>query len=313
MFQKATRKQAKLKLAVTGPSGSGKTYSALMLAKGIGGKIALIDTENKSASLYADSKGMPEFDTLDLGPPYTTIKYLDAMNAAVKAGYDVLIIDSGTHQWAGDGGILSRKEKLDQKPGSNSYTNWGQLTPEQEGFKASILQAPIHMIMTLRSKQDYVLEKNEKGKSVPVKVGMAPIQRDGLEYEFSTVFDADMSHNVTVSKDRSGLFDGQYFRITEETGKTLGKWLSSGDKDAPKLSPDEFIVSGKLNGKKISVLEIGELDSWAKNAAEYIAKLGDDPEKSGIDMARSYRAVKRRIAELQPSMFEAAPSGGLNS
>ena len=245
MFQKATRRKAKLKLTITGPSGAGKTLSALLLAKGIGGKIAVIDTENDSASLYADQEltldgkkvKLPEFDSMNLTPPYTTARYLEAIAEAVRAGYEIVVVDSGTHQWAGDGGILSRKEKLDQKPGSNSYTNWGQLTPEQEKFKAAILQAPIHLIMTLRSKQDYVLEKNEKGKSMPVKVGLAPIQRDGMEYEFTTVFDADMSHNVTVSKDRTGLFDGKYFPITEETGKELATWLSTGAEAKPLAPP----------------------------------------------------------------------------
>lgn len=264
MFQKATRRRAKLKIAITGPSGSGKTYSALLLAKGIGGKIALIDTENDSASLYADQPGMPEFDTMNLRPPYTTAKYLEAMNAAVAAGYEILIVDSASHQWAGEGGVLARKEALDQKPGSNSYTNWGKLTPEQEKFKASILQSPIHLIVTLRSKQEYALSRDEKsGKNKVEKLGMAPIQRDGMEYEFTTVFDADMTHNVTTSKDRTGLFDGKYFMLAEATGKELAAWLFNAAEakvpapaaGAPQQAGAEGVPPGSANPPRITSSE----------------------------------------------------------
>lgn len=255
MFKKAVRKRAKLKLAITGPSGSGKTLSSLYIAKGLGGKVAVIDTENGSASLYAGRSDVPEFDSFELTSPYTTQAYLKAINEAVKAGYDVLIIDSGSHQWAGDGGILTRKEQADQKPGSNSYTNWGRFTPEHEQFKSAILQMPIHLIMTLRSKQEYVLQQNEKGKQAPIKVGMAPVQRESFEYEFSSVLDVDMTHTAESSKDRTGLFDGQRFKITQETGEKLGAWLNTGtiqgeESNSPtvmtphperKLTADEFM------------------------------------------------------------------------
>lgn len=230
MFQKAERKQAKLKLALTGPSGSGKTYSALLMATGIGKKIALIDTENASASLYADRF---EFDTMVMKPPYTIPRYLEAIRAAIGARYDVLIIDSLSHAWAGEGGILDKKAKLDSRVGSNSFTNWSSLTPEQEQLFSGIMNADINMICTMRSKQEYVLEQNERGKQVPRKVGMAPIQRDGAEYQFTTVFDMAMDHSASTSKDRTGLFDGQLFKPTKETGEALMKWLQSGKAEAP--------------------------------------------------------------------------------
>lgn len=223
MFKKAERKQVKLKIALTGPSGSGKTMSALLLAMGIGKKIAVIDTENGSASLYADRF---DFDTIVLKSPYTVAKYLEAMNAASAAGFDVLIIDQISHAWAGEGGLLAKKEALDSRGGSNSYTNWGGITKEHEQFKSAILNYEGHLICTMRSKQDYVLEQNEKGKSVPKKVGMAPIQREGMEYEFTTVFDLAMDHYAQSSKDRTSLFDGQLFKITPDTGALFMKWLS---------------------------------------------------------------------------------------
>lgn len=230
-FQKATRKQAKLKIALTGPSGSGKTFSALLMASAIGKKIAVVDTENKSASLYADRNAGPlaglAFDILEIDPPYTIAKYVEAVELAAKDGYDVLIIDSISHAWAGEGGLLSKKEALDQR-GGNSYTNWAGITKEHEIFKARLLNCDIHLICTMRSKQDYVLEVNEKGKSAPKKVGLAPIQRDGMEYEFTTVFDLAMDHNAIASKDRTSLFDGQVFKPTAEVGKKIMAWLMGG-------------------------------------------------------------------------------------
>lgn len=228
-FKKAERRQAKLKIALTGPSGAGKTFSALSMAQGMGAKIAVIDTENGSASLYADRF---EFDTLTLSQPYTVAKYMEAMKAAEQAGYDVVVIDSITHAWAGDGGLLAKKEALDAR-GGNSYTNWGAITKEHEAFKAALLNLNTHLICTMRSKQDYVMEVNDRGKQAPKKVGLAPIQRDGMEYEFTTVLDIAQDHNAQVSKDRTGLFDGQIFKISKETGSALSKWLSSAKPATP--------------------------------------------------------------------------------
>lgn len=226
IFKKAEREQLKLKMAITGPSGSGKTYSALRLAKGLGGKVAVIDTENGSASLYSDRF---EFDVLELSPPYTNEKYLAAIKEAETAKYDTVIIDSLTHQWAGEGGLLNKKEQLDAR-GGNSFANWAKMTPEHERFKSAILHANINVIGTMRSKTEYVLSENEKGKQVPKKMGLAPIQRDGMEYEFTTVLDISMNHEAQASKDRTGLFIGQMFQITEETGKKLQEWISQGRK-----------------------------------------------------------------------------------
>jgi hypothetical protein len=242
MFKKAERKQAKLKIALTGPSGSGKTYSALLIASGIGKKIAVIDTEHASASLYAGSKGLPEFDTAVIEPPYTIQKYSDAIKEAQKTGYDVLIIDSISHAWAGDGGLLSKKEALDAR-GGNSFANWAGISKEHEQFKSMLLNADVHIICTMRSKQDYVLETNDKGKQAPRKVGLAPIQREGMEYEFTSVLDLAMDHNAVASKDRTGLFDGKIFKPSIETGASLYKWLLEAkpiEAPQPELSPDKL-------------------------------------------------------------------------
>ncbi|MEP6990085.1 MAG: AAA family ATPase [bacterium] len=228
-FIKAVRSAQRLKLGVQGPSGSGKTLGALQLARAIvgpEGRIAVADSENGTASLYSDRV---EFDTLQIDPPYLTSKFEAAIKMAVEGEYDIIVLDSISHQWMGEGGILSRKEALD-KQGGNSFTNWATFTPEQERFKSAIANAPIHLIATLRSKQEYVVEENARGKQAPKKMGMAPIQREGMEYEFSIVFELQMSHRATVSKDRTGLFasDNAVYDLTDEAmGKTIIKWLKT--------------------------------------------------------------------------------------
>lgn len=223
-FQKAEKKQSKLRLVFMGPSGSGKTYSALLVATGIGKKIAVIDTENDSASLYSDEFS---FDALKIEPPYTIDKYMDAIDTAVLAGYDVLIVDSITHAWAGEGGLLDKKGAIDIR-GGNSYTNWAGPTKEHEKFKAKLLNCNIHLIATMRSKQDYVVELNDKGKSAPRKVGLAPIQREGMEYEFTMALDLGMDHSAQVSKTRIRSFDGKIFTPSKKTGEELLAWLNLG-------------------------------------------------------------------------------------
>jgi len=297
-FQKAQRKQAKLKLAITGPSGSGKTYSALRLAKGIGGKIAMIDTENGSAALYADRF---DFDILEMEPPYTTEKYIAAIHDAVMAEYNVIVVDQISHAWRGTGGLLDQKEQLDGR-GGNSFTNWASITKKHEKFLAAILQTKAHMVCTMRSKQEYILAENNKGKQAPQKVGMAPVQREGVEYEFTTVFDIGMNHTAECSKDRSGLFmndDGTtVFQITEETGETLIKWMGSGKEDLPgqlfeqvqrkKWTPSEAKSYMALRWKKMASADLTDDEirqflteiKSAKNFDDAIAKQAPkaDPE-----------------------------------
>jgi len=231
IIKKAERKAVKIKLAITGPSGSGKTMGALLLAKGLAddGKVLIIDSEDGSSNLYADHSlvGM-DFDVLEIDAPYTITKYLQALEAAQTANYEVIVIDSISHAWAGEGGLLDKKSALDAGGRGNSYTNWASITKEQEAFKAKIIHSPCHVIVTMRSKQEYIVETNDKGKQAPRKVGLAPIQRDGMEYEFTTVFDCGMDHSFQASKDRTGIFDGRIEKITSNTGKEIKDWLSSG-------------------------------------------------------------------------------------
>ena len=243
-FQKADKRQGRLRIALTAPSGGGKTFSGLLIAQGIiegmknmgldtGKGIAVIDTENGSALDYADRF---EFDHLKIDPPYTTPKYVTAMQEAYDGGYAVLFVDSLSHAWAGEGGLLQKKEALDTR-GGNSYTNWAGITKEHEQLKAIILSNKIHLICAMRSKQDYVIEQNDKGKSAPRKVGLAPVQREGMEYEFTVVFDLGMDHSAQVSKDRTAMFDGAIFKPTKDTGKLLLDWRMSGKPEQVEAPP----------------------------------------------------------------------------
>ena len=237
-FKKAVRQNAKIKLAITGASGSGKTYSALRLATGLAehGRIALIDTENNSASLYAEDFG---FDVASIVPPFTNDKFIQAIQQATEAGYDVVILDSASHAWEG---ILEYKDALDKR-GGNSFTNWGEASKQYKGILNALLQSDIHLIACMRSKTEYVLESNEKGKQVPRKIGLAPIMRDGVEYEFSVVFNLDAGHNAMADKDRTGLFTDKLFQISEDTGQTISKWQKGGV-DPSKALKDEFEALG---------------------------------------------------------------------
>lgn len=219
----AKRKNAKMKLALQGSAGSGKSYSALLLASGMTewSKIAVIDTENNSAELYSH---LGDFNVLQLEKPFTPERYIKAIEICEQANMDVIIIDSITQEWDGAGGILSIHGNM---PG-NSFTNWAKMTPRHNSFVHKILESQCHIIATIRTKQDYVLtEKN--GKQVPEKVGLKGITRDGIDYEFTIVFDIDIKHHAVASKDRTNLFSGKPDAIiTSEHGKRILNWCNEG-------------------------------------------------------------------------------------
>jgi hypothetical protein len=223
-LQTAERKQAKIKLGLQGPSGSGKTMSALLIAYGLvndWSKIAVIDTENHSADLYAH---LGPYQVLALEKPFTPERYIEAFEICEKAGIEVIITDSISHEWEGVGGILDIHGAMI----GNTFTNWNKVTPRHNAFVQRILQSPCHIIANIRSKQDYVLsEKN--GKIIPEKVGLKGVTREGLDYEFTIVFELDIKHQATSTKDRTGLFmDKPSFMITPETGQTIAHWCNTG-------------------------------------------------------------------------------------
>ena len=224
-LKKATRKQVKLRMGIAGVSGGGKTYSALLLAYGITNdweKIAVIDTENGSASLYSH---LGEFNTIELTAPYSPERYIEAIKACEDAGMEAIVIDSITHEWDGKGGCLEIVEKLGGK-----YQDWGKVTPRHQAFIDAILQSTCHVITTVRKKQDYEMSKDSNGKIKVEKAGLKEITREGFEYELTLSFNVDINHFATASKDRTGLFmDQPSFQITEETGKKILEWCNSGE------------------------------------------------------------------------------------
>ena len=221
MFKKASVEKAKLRMAIAGPSGSGKTYSSLLIAYGITGdwsKVGIIDTERGSSQLYAK---LGPFLVAELEPPYSPANYISAIKEAESAGIEVLIIDSLSHAWAGEGGVLDIHSQAADK-NRNSFTAWREVTPLHNRLVDTMLQSSCHIIATLRTKTEYVIDEN--GKKIR-KVGLAPIQRDGLEYEFTIFGDLSPNHLLTISKDRTGLFQDQSMVPDIEMGRKIKRYL----------------------------------------------------------------------------------------
>lgn len=235
-FQKATKNETRLRVGVSGAAGSGKTFSALKIAMGIGGRIAVIDTERKSASLYADKF---DFDTVQIEPPYTPDKYIEAIKLAERSGYNTIIVDSLSHAWAGSGGLLDMHDAIQKSSkGGNSFTAWKEITPLQNKLLDTITGSTCHVIVTMRAKQDYVIENNS-GRNQVRKVGLAPVQREGVEYEFSVYIELSQDHIGVATKDRTDLFDGKCFIPSEQTGQQLVEWLNKPATPCAAVAPNE--------------------------------------------------------------------------
>lgn len=283
-LRKSERKQAKIKLALQGSAGSGKTYSSLLLAKGLSNgdltSVAIIDTENGSADLYSH---LGEYNVLTLEAPYTPENYIKAIEVCEKAGMKVIILDSISHEW---------DELLDfhSKLAGNSFTNWAKITPRQKAFVDKILQTKTHIIATMRTKQDYVLNQKD-GKFTPEKVGLKSVQRDGIDFEFTLVFEVDIKHFAVASKDRTGLFVGRPdFMISEKTGKEILVWCESGTsatidtsrvKGLPQVSLEEaFLPTPYLPLQNVSATEkqVYEAIQQCRNITELLALYKSYPD-----------------------------------
>lgn len=267
-FQKVTRFKSKLRLALAGPSGSGKTLSALLLAYGITGdwsKIALIDTEHGRAKFYADRSdlGTGAFLYQEMCAPYSPDKYKQMVSeGAAAVGADgVVIVDSFSHAWDNEGGVLDIKSNIAKQANRNDYTAWNEAGQIQNNLVNAILSANCHTIITLRTKMAYAMEENERGKMVPVKLGLAPVQRENVEYEFDIVLNISANHQAMVSKDTTFL-DGWTGIITPELGTQIRDWLDNGIE--PEKCADCGMTIMQAGGKTVTEIAEGTLKAYGR-------------------------------------------------
>lgn len=267
-FQKVTRMKSKLRLALAGASGTGKTLSALYLAYGITGdwgKIALIDTEHGRAKFYANRSDLNtgEFLYQEMVAPYSPEKYKQMVAEGAQAvGEDgVVIVDSFSHAWDNEGGVLDIKSRIAQQANRNDYTAWNEAGQIQNNLVNSILSANCHTIITLRTKMAYAMEENDRGKIMPVKIGLAPVQRENVEYEFDISMNIDSNHMASISKDTTFL-DGWYGIITPELGEQLRDWLNNGAE--PERCEDCKAVILATGGKTVAEITDGTLKAYGR-------------------------------------------------
>ena len=294
MFAPAVKTEAKLRLAIAGPSGSGKTYTALALATALadGGKVAVLDTEHGSASKYAD---LFAFDVLNESAPFHPDKVTAAINDAGRGGYAVLILDSMSHFWNGPGGMTDIVDDIARRMKSpNSFAAWKDGTPIQQKMIEAIVSAPLHIIATMRSKQDYILETDERGKQRPRKVGMAPIQRDGFEYEFDVFMDMDNDNTGMIAKTRCpALTNGVFRKPGADVANILRDWLHG----APPAPVQQYKDGSTVGAKERAYYQ------------QHIEATGDAPENVAA-LREWYKAHKNgngKAAQPQVAIVEPDP------
>lgn len=290
-FQKVTRVKSKLRLALAGPSGAGKTLSALYLAYGITGdwsKIALIDTEHGRAKFYADRSdlGTGAFLYQEMCAPYSPEKYkqMVAEGAAAVGADGVVIVDSFSHAWDNEGGVLDIKSNIAKQANRNDYTAWNEAGQIQNNLVNAILSANCHTIITLRTKMAYALEENERGKMVPVKLGLAPVQRENVEYEFDIVLNIGTNHQAMVSKDTTFL-DGWTGIITPELGTQIRDWLDNGTE--PEKCSDCGMTILPAGGMTTAEIAAGTEKAYGKKLCWRCACIAMKQREDGADARTS--------------------------
>lgn len=278
MFQKATKKKQKARVALIGPAGSGKTFTALTIAKHLGGKIAVIDTERGSASKYAGD--VADFDVCE-PRAFAPRAYIEALHGAASAGYDVVVIDSLSHAWEGDGGIL---DQVDKKGGR--FEAWKDMSPQTRDLIDAILMYPGHVIATMRTKTEWVVEENARGKKEPRKIGLAPKFKDGLEYEFDVVGTLDEDNVLKISKSRAGSLNGASIaKPGKQLADTLRAWLDDGvegetagrsaPKDVPRTNGHHSAPEAPKRMRLSDTASAADLRTWCEENAAAVRDGGD--------------------------------------
>jgi AAA domain len=315
-FKKATKALAKLRLALIGPSGSGKTYTSLAVARHLvpSGRVALVDTERGSASKYAN---VFEFDTVELTETFHPRRYVECIRAAAAARYDVLILDSLSHAWIGTGGALELHDAaVDKQKTKNTFTAWREVTPHHLALVEAILQAPLHVIATIRAKTEYAQEKDERtGKTQVRKVGLAPVQRDGLEYEFDVVGDMDIENNLIITKTRCSELAGAVLRKPgRDLAERLAAWLSDGT--APVSAPAPATAALQGNGEFGALVRrahraiMARQRTWAKALAFLEVPLPEGFTEPGDEDAAEWNITDELVSEEQLRRLLATLNGG---
>lgn len=309
-IRKAKRSATKLRLLLTGPSGSGKTYGGLLIAKGLGAqRVIVVDTEQGSSDLY---DRLCEFDVIDLKPPFTPERYIEAIDAAEAAGADAIIIDSISHEWNGKGGCLELVDEIARaKFKGNTWSAWSELTPRHRAFIDRMLRSSAHIIATGRAKTE-TAQVDDHGRKKVVKLGMKLESRDGAEYEFTTVLDIiHDGHFAVASKDRTGIFGGDPKPITTDTGKRLAAWLAGGEAQSSTSQATAALPEGE------PARETPAPASLYQTVSDYIAeatsvrtlgKIGErvdalvsDGQLSEQESKKLEQLIDRRHNELEPS------------
>jgi energy-coupling factor transporter ATP-binding protein EcfA2 len=312
-FIKATRKRSKLRMAIDGPSGSGKSFTMLRLAVAMahatGGRVAAIDTEHGSLCKYQGEApdGIPfDFDVLELST-FAPTEYTSAIVDASRAGYACLVIDSLSHAWTGEGGALDLKDKSGDK---SSFSAWKNITPMHNRMIEAIISAPLHVFASMRTKTEYILETNAEGKTSPRKVGMAPIQRSGMEYEFDVYASIDLAHIMTVSKSRcSEIQDLIMPKPGAALADTLLRWLDTGDAGEGPAGAIRRLVASDEAVARLAALTV-QLEMLPAKLNEHLAKqygvdaisqltetqAGELEAKLTRDLAAAKRVAERRAA-----------------
>ena len=316
-IRKARRSATKLRILLTSPSGGGKTFGALLLAKGLGGRTVVIDTEEGSSDLYDE---LHDFDVIDLKPPFTPERYVEAISAAEAAGYEVIVVDSVTHCWSGKGGCLELVDDIAKAQfRGNTWSAFSVITPRWRAFVDAILRSSAHIVCTGRSKTE-TAQVEDHGKKKVAKLGMKLEARDGLEYEFTTVLDlVHDGHYATVSKDRTGIFSGDPKPITVETGKRLAEWLA-GAEPAPAAKPrpaqpPKAAEAAEPEDAPPKVAEIlGHIQ--AAKTVKALGRMGDRIDEltseghlDDLEVAELMGAINRRHQEIEPTTKETVTNG----
>lgn len=295
-FAKATKLESKGRVVLLGPAGCGKSETALRIALGLNaGTIAAIDTEHGTLRKYSDRYDF-DVDELDTFDP---LEYVKRIAEAERARYGSLVIDSLSHAWAGSGGLLEQSDR--QSSGDNKFTVWAKLTPKHNALIEAVHKARLHIVATMRTKMDYVLEANDKGKMVPRKVGMAPIQREGLEYEYDVVGEMDLDHTLRITKSRCPELDGRVFeRPGPEVGEILAGWLRGDKRREP--WQDAIAIGPQYNGAKLSDLNGPVLGKYIAAMTEHIKRYPEASADKRRAWTLSLEHAERAFEELTSHM-----------